>query len=159
MLVTGGLAIRLSRVHFPVTALGPGIRLGIWVQGCHLACAGCMSRDTWDAANGRRASIDDLTEVWRKARDQGATGLTVSGGEPAEQADEVAELVCRIRQAELIQEGRPRDAPAGAQRSAPLDVLVFSGLDEERFRGVCPALAECADAAMLGKFDITQPQT
>lgn len=147
-------------MHFPVTALGPGTRLGIWVQGCHLACPGCMSRDTWDAAGGSREAIDDLAGVWRKARDQGATGLTVSGGEPAEQADEVAELVHRIRHAdvELTQDGRRRqDARAGAQQPAPLDVLVFSGLDEERFRAACPALAKCADAAMLGAFDVTQP--
>jgi anaerobic ribonucleoside-triphosphate reductase activating protein len=152
-------SIRLSRVHFPVTALGPGTRLGIWVQGCQLACPGCMSRDTWDAVGGSRESIDGLAGLWRKARAQGATGLTVSGGEPAEQAAEVAELVHRIRRADaaLIQDGRPQNARAGAQRPAPLDVLVFSGLDEEQFRAACPALPECADAAMLGRFDITQP--
>jgi anaerobic ribonucleoside-triphosphate reductase activating protein len=152
-------SIRLSRVHFPVTVLGPGTRLGIWVQGCHLACPGCMSRDTWDADGGSSESITGLAGVWRKVRDQGATGLTVSGGEPAEQAGEVAELVHQIRQvdAELTHHGRPQDSRAGAQRRAPLDVLVFSGLDEEQFRAACPALAECADAAILGPFDITQP--
>ena len=79
-------AIRLSRVHFPVTALGPGTRLGIWVQGCHLACPGCMSRDTWDAPGGSRQSIADLADIWRQARELGATGLTISGGRAAEQA-------------------------------------------------------------------------
>jgi anaerobic ribonucleoside-triphosphate reductase activating protein len=134
-------SLRLSRVHYPVTALGPGTRLGIWVQGCALACPGCMSRDTWDAAAGRREPVDDLVALWQAARLRGATGLTISGGEPAEQADDVAELVRRIRQAD----------------PAPFDVLVFSGLDEEQFRVACPALGECADAAMLGPFDITRP--
>lgn len=138
-------SIQLSRMHFPVTALGPGTRLGVWVQGCRLACPGCMSRDTWDPGGGSRASLDDLVAAWRTAREHGATGLTVSGGEPAEQAGEVAELVRRIRRAD-----------AGPNLDL-FDVLVFSGLTEHEFRAACPALAECADAAMLGRFDITRP--
>ena len=39
--------ISLSRVHFPVTTLGPGQRLGLWFQGCSIRCAGCISADTW----------------------------------------------------------------------------------------------------------------
>jgi anaerobic ribonucleoside-triphosphate reductase activating protein len=118
-----------------------------------------MSRDTWDAAGGSRESIDDLARVWRQARDQGATGLTVSGGEPAEQSAEVADLVHQIRQAdaELTRDVRALEARAGAEPPAPLDVLVFSGLDEVQFRAASPALAECTDAAVLGPFDITQP--
>jgi anaerobic ribonucleoside-triphosphate reductase activating protein len=118
-----------------------------------------MSRDTWDPARGSRESIGDLARVWRQARERGATGLTVSGGEPAEQSGEVAELVHRIRQAdaELTQDGRAQGGRAGAERPLPLDVLVFSGLDEVQFRATSPALAECADAAVLGPFDITQP--
>lgn len=113
-----------------------------------------MSRDTWDAAGGSRESIDELAGLWRTVRGQGATGLTLSGGEPAEQPGEVAELVHRIRQADA---GLTLGARPSAQLPPPFDVLVFSGLDEEQFRAACPALAECADAAVLGPFDITQP--
>ena len=42
--------IGLNRVHFPVTALGPGRRVGIWLQGCSIRCPGCMSLDTWAPA-------------------------------------------------------------------------------------------------------------
>ena len=147
-------SIRLSRVHFPVTALGPGTRLGIWVQGCHIGCPGCMSRDTWDAGGGSRESLGDLASLWRRARDQGATGLTISGGEPAEQAGQVADLVRRIRQADA---GLTLDARTRAEPWAAFDVLVFSGLDEAEFRAACPALTACADAAVLGPFDITRP--
>ena len=35
--------IRLHRIYYPVTALGPGRRLGIWVQGCARRCPGCLS--------------------------------------------------------------------------------------------------------------------
>ena len=41
------MALVVNRVHFPVTALGPGRRLGVWVQGCSIGCAGCLAHDTW----------------------------------------------------------------------------------------------------------------
>lgn len=40
--------LALSRMHFPVTTLGPGDRIGIWFQGCSIRCTGCISKDTWD---------------------------------------------------------------------------------------------------------------
>lgn len=152
-------ALRVSRIHFPVTALGPGPRLGLWVQGCHLACPGCMSRDTWDPYGGDAAAIDDLVAIWRDVRQQGATGLTISGGEPAEQAGQVAELVRRIRDSDA--ELASAQALPGQQNETgapePADVLIFSGLDEDQFLTTCPTLAGYADAAMLGRFDITRP--
>ncbi len=41
--------ILLNKAHFPVTVLGPGRRIGIWLQGCSIGCAGCISQDTWEA--------------------------------------------------------------------------------------------------------------
>lgn len=51
--------IRLSRLHFPVTALGPGERLGIWFQGCSLGCQGCISPDTWPSTG----PLTDVSEL------------------------------------------------------------------------------------------------
>ena len=45
--VTG---VGVSRLHFPVTTLGPGRRAAIWLQGCSIHCRGCVSRDTWAPA-------------------------------------------------------------------------------------------------------------
>jgi anaerobic ribonucleoside-triphosphate reductase activating protein len=136
--------IRLSRVHFPVTVLGPGQRLGIWVQGCTLACPGCMSRDTWDPAAGVRTSMDDVLGMWWTARKRGATGVTISGGEPSEQPDEVAGLIDRIRD----------DATGEGQ---DVDILLFTGLEEDELRATAPQVYSRVDAAVFGRFDITRP--
>ena len=46
---TSEVMIAVNRLHWPVTVLGPGRRVGIWMQGCSIGCPGCVSRDTWPA--------------------------------------------------------------------------------------------------------------
>jgi anaerobic ribonucleoside-triphosphate reductase activating protein len=83
--VTGhaGLSINLNRLHFPVSTLGYGQRVAIWMQGCSLHCPGCLSRDTWAHGQGQLdfSVLTTTLEPWLPQAD----GLTVSGGEPFEQ--------------------------------------------------------------------------
>ena len=79
--------IFLSRLHFPVTALGPGRRIGLWVQGCSIRCAGCISLDTWAPGKGS-TTVAAVAEVIMRWIDE-ADGLTISGGEPLDQADAI----------------------------------------------------------------------
>ena len=88
--------LSLSRVHFPVTTLGPGQRLGIWFQGCSIRCPGCISADTWGPGQ-RRISLEALLEhiePWLSVAD----GITLSGGEPFEQFDALLALLQALRQ-------------------------------------------------------------
>ncbi|UED87452.1 4Fe-4S single cluster domain-containing protein [Streptomyces profundus] len=110
-----GWVARISGVHFPVTVLGPGRRLGIWFQGCPLACAGCMSRHTWDSAGGRAWPVAELLALWRQALAAGAEGLTVSGGEPLAQPAALARLLA---------------GAAGARGAADADLLLYTGYTE-----------------------------
>ncbi len=75
--------LSLSRIHFPVTALGPGKRIGIWFQGCSLRCPGCISTDTW----ARVTENATVAAVLAASASFGETveGVTISGGEPSEQ--------------------------------------------------------------------------
>ena len=97
--VTG---LGVSRLHFPVTTLGPGRRAAIWLQGCSIHCPGCVSRDTWAPA----ASLTEVAAVadWIEDQaDDGLTGITVSGGEPLDQPEQLAALLTDLRR-------RPRTA-------------------------------------------------
>jgi anaerobic ribonucleoside-triphosphate reductase activating protein len=79
------LRLSLSRLHFPITTLGPGRRIGIWTQGCSIHCEGCMSRDTWKFARGGGEAVGGVIKrilPWLGAAD----GVTISGGEPFDQA-------------------------------------------------------------------------
>jgi anaerobic ribonucleoside-triphosphate reductase activating protein len=142
-------AIRLSRIHHPVTALGPGRRLGIWVQGCSLTCPGCMARDTWDPQGGAYVEMADVVASWLAVRREGASGVTISGGEPSEQSLAVSALASQLRQADAIachEDGGP-----------PLDILIFTGLNEVEVGAQAPELLASADALMLGRFDVRLP--
>lgn len=88
------MKIRVSKAHFPVTVLGPGRRIGIWLQGCSIGCRGCLSMDTWDPAGGAETTIDELLDWCRAVSSKGSfNGVTISGGEPFEQAEALGYLL------------------------------------------------------------------
>lgn len=76
----------IGRVYFPVTTLGYGRRLGIWVQGCSRHCEGCISPELQE----KKPWIVPIESFLAKIpRDIAPDGLTISGGEPFEQAQAV----------------------------------------------------------------------
>lgn len=136
--------LRISRTHFPVTALGPGVRLGVWVQGCPLGCPGCMSLDTWDADAGTDTPVLELAARWRAAIADGATGLTVSGGEPLAQAGPLAAFLAQARR-------------IGDEAEVDCDILLYTGfelaeLDAEQRRAI-----GYADVLVTGRYDAAAP--
>jgi anaerobic ribonucleoside-triphosphate reductase activating protein len=127
--------LRVNRVHHPVTALGPGRRLGVWLQGCPLACPGCMSRDTWNPDGGTDVSVEDLVALWRQALAAGADGLTVSGGEPLEQAGELARFLDGAR-------------AVGSNQ----DFLLYTGFEVEELDADQAAVLARVDAVISGRY-------
>lgn len=77
--------LELNKAHWPVTVLGPGRRIGLWVQGCTIHCPGCVSQDTWPKDASKRIEVSDLVAWCREAAAPGPDGVTISGGEPFEQ--------------------------------------------------------------------------
>lgn len=76
-------------------ALGPGLRYGLWVQGCPLKCAGCLVPDSHSDAEGDRVSIHQLAlDILAESEIE---GVTLSGGEPFVQARALSHLISLIR--------------------------------------------------------------
>ncbi|TAN49776.1 MAG: radical SAM protein [Methylococcaceae bacterium] len=90
--------IGINRAHFPVSVLGPGQRIGIWLQGCSLRCKGCVSRDTWQSDPGRLMTVAQLLAWCRDITAGRLDGVTLSGGEPFDQAPALAALLAGLRQ-------------------------------------------------------------
>ncbi|MCC6197113.1 MAG: radical SAM protein [Burkholderiales bacterium] len=78
--------LELNKAHWPVTVLGPGRRIGIWVQGCSIHCPGCVSQDTWPPDPAKAITVRDLLAWCAKVSKNAPEGVTISGGEPFEQA-------------------------------------------------------------------------
>ena len=128
--------LALSKLHFPITALGPGRRIGLWVQGCSIRCAGCMSRDTW-AFSRDGEPVETVLErmaPWLAEAD----GVTISGGEPFDQPEGLAALL------------------AGLRERFDGDVLVYSGYEFDRLAQHGRALS-LIDALISEPFDAAQP--
>lgn len=130
-----GLSINLNRLHFPVSSLGYGQRIAIWVQGCSLRCSGCISRDTWQHGNGG-VSLSQLFENLEPWLDQ-ADGLTVSGGEPFEQPDALLHV---LRWWRHRHQG---------------DILVFSGFSWERLKLMHAAQLDLIDVLISDPYVAT----
>lgn len=119
------MRLRVHAVEARSRANGPGSRFVVWVQGCTLGCPGCFNPGT-HALGGREIAIDELA-----AQMAGADGLTVSGGEPLQQAEAVAALLDAARRAgmsTLVFSGYTLDEiralPGGPEVLARLDVLI-----------------------------------
>jgi anaerobic ribonucleoside-triphosphate reductase activating protein len=133
------MKIGLSRLHFPVTTLGPGRRVGIWLQGCSIRCPGCISADTWRTSEEPADVAEVVSRVapWLAQCD----GVTISGGEPFDQPQALATLLSQIR----------------AQSS--VNVLVYSGYPYEKLIEFLAAWPGLIDALITDPFELHQSQT
>ncbi|MGW3037422.1 4Fe-4S single cluster domain-containing protein [Streptomyces sp. NPDC001178] len=96
-------ALNVAASWVGTTALGPGRRSVVWVQGCPFHCAGCMSPDWIPDVPAR--SVEPAALAAELLADPGVEGLTFSGGEPMRQAAGLAELIRaarRIRDTTLV---------------------------------------------------------
>lgn len=137
-------ALLINRIVAPVTVLGPGTRVGVWVQGCTIGCAGCSSRDTWSTDAGSPMPVDAVTrEVLAAAAEFDASGLSITGGEPFQQPDAVADLLRAVR--------------AQWPGTEPMDALVFTGYAAGAARRRSAALWEAADVVVAGPYRRDRP--
>ena len=69
---------------------GPGLRLTLWVQGCALNCKGCFNQTTHARVASTLISVHDLA---KKINAMDIAGVTLSGGEPLDQAPALEQLI------------------------------------------------------------------
>lgn len=110
MLINLHSTIKSSRVN------GPGDRFVIWTQGCRKMCKNCYNPETWSHYRNNLIDIDLLVE---EIKNSSISGVTISGGDPFEQPEELFYLLREIKQLDLSD-----------------GVIVFSGytIDEIRVR-------------------------
>ena len=135
--------IRIAGIVKDSIVDGPGLRMVIFVQGCQHHCAGCHNPETHDPNKGKKRKLGDLTlEIVKEHRKNPLfTGLTISGGEPFDQAE-----ACYLL--------------ANTARMYGIDVWVYTGYTFEELRQSKDAwvnnLLVSADVIVDGPFDISK---
>jgi anaerobic ribonucleoside-triphosphate reductase activating protein len=107
--------LRLHAIEPRSRANGPGARFVVWLQGCTLGCPGCFNPTTHSAEGGREVAVAEIVEQLRATRD--IEGISLSGGEPLQQAAAASALL-------------------QAARSLGLSTLAFSGYTIEEIRAL-----------------------
>ncbi len=125
-----GRAIRVARVIPATQAEGPGRRFAVWVQGCSIGCQGCFNPQLWDAVGGEALTP---AELFDHLDPEAVEGVTLLGGEPFEQADQMADF------AELVQ-------------AAGLTVMTFTGYTLGRLNS--RAIADPGTQRLLSATDL-----
>ena len=69
---------------------GPGLRFVLWTQGCSKGCSECFNPETWSTNVYKELSPLQLFEIVKNFE---VDGVTISGGDPLEQEDELLELL------------------------------------------------------------------
>lgn len=89
----------MIRVHKIMTVenehlYGPGKRLLIFLKGCNLHCEGCINQHLWSFEGGTLMKADEIFEICKK---ENVVGITLHGGEPLDQAEELMELIDLVK--------------------------------------------------------------
>ncbi len=119
---------------------GPGKRFCIWVQGCKKHCPDCWAKDTWEFGVGTEYSVDDLFHQINEVQD--IEGVTFLGGEPFEQAEELAKLSIKIKALGLsvlcftgytIEELQAKNDDAVNLFLSNIDLLIDGGFEQDKY--------------------------
>lgn len=127
--------MNIFSIEVSVNINGPGKRLCIWLQGCNLSCEGCFSPHTHAADDGLRLTPAQLVEhINYFSKEQHIRGITLTGGEPLQQAEEVLNLLIQL----------PKH----------LDIVLFTGysINEILASQVKTEIVKYCDAVLCGRY-------
>lgn len=132
--------IDVYKIIANTTVEGPGIRFCIWVQGCNKHCSGCWAKDTWNFGVGSKYNVEELFSLIKQETQ--IEGVTFLGGEPFEQAKELAVLAQMIKSAGLsvvcftgytLEELRLKNSADINSFLENIDLLIDGGFEKENF--------------------------
>lgn len=78
-------------------ANGPGIRCSFFVTGCNLNCKNCFNKDYQDPNYGNKWTEENTNQIIEYLKSDLIEGLTILGGEPFESADDLIDVIGKIR--------------------------------------------------------------
>lgn len=110
---------------------GPGKRAVIFLRGCSIHCNGCINKHLWPFSGGILVTAQEILDFCVK---ENVVGITIHGGEPLDQADELIELV----------------SECGKQK---LNIVLFTGYLKKELNGNQIKIWDRADLVVSGRFE------
>ena len=77
---------------------GCGIRTSIFFTGCNFHCPGCFNPELWDKNSGTEFTEETKVALFALLSDENCDGLSVLGGEPLIQGEELLILLKEVRE-------------------------------------------------------------
>ena len=147
----------LVHTIMPATrANGPGLRCVVFVQGCNLGCPGCWN--FWGHTfRGAEFAVETiLAEVVNRHRQYSFDSVTFSGGEPMQQADDLAELLQGLRSA-LPRLSVGMFTGYSEEELETGRFFTRHGVDQDQRRALWREIRSQLDFAVMGRYDRLQP--
>ena len=116
---------------------GPGNRFVLWTQGCSKGCKNCFNPETWSTDLYKELSPTQIFELIQNFR---LEGVTISGGDPLEQEDDLLELLFLLKEIKLpkgiilftgFSRNEIRENPIREKCLSYIDVLIDGRYEEE----------------------------
>ena len=87
-------------IKYPDIQDGEGIRVSIYVSGCHFHCKECHNPEAWDFGYGKKFTEETIEYILEILRKPYVNGLSLLGGEPLEPSNQegLLPLVKRVKQ-------------------------------------------------------------
>lgn len=117
---------------------GEGYRIVMFTQGCPHHCRGCHNSTTWKIDGGIEYSVHEISEHILNMYEKGKgffRGVTISGGDPLIQKEELIELLS------ILKKNEP-----------DLNIWIYTGFDTEEVEKDFSELFEYVDVFVTGKY-------
>ncbi len=84
----------IDRILFPILSLGIHNRLVIWTVGCTKHCKGCANPELWEISGRKDRPVKSILQLIQNLHSQQPIeGITITGGDPLEQPEEILQLL------------------------------------------------------------------
>ncbi|PLX17748.1 MAG: hypothetical protein C0601_06875 [Candidatus Muiribacterium halophilum] len=123
---------RLNHIILKTSVEGPGVRTALWFQGCSHRCDGCFAKHTWEKDKGFSKKVSEIIGL---ILSQETRGITISGGEPFDQFDQLYDIIHGVKEKK--------------------DIIVFTGYEYHELLKKdkrCSELLENIDLLIDGRF-------
>lgn len=138
--------MKYLKITSPDINNGTGCRVTLWIPGCKRNCPGCHNQWTHDYNQGlefTQETFDELCEILDKKY---IKGLTISGGDPLMQSEEV--LIDLLQLVNDIKEKYPTK-----------DIWLYTGYYKKELIGIQEEILKYIDVLVDGPFVVDLKDT